>query len=90
MIIPTDPRIRQLAVQAVRDQPGKTFKDIAKAHGLHERTLRRFAKEAGDIHRKQGVKSWRLRVHPRDWTAEQRRIAHREGVLADGLAVPRV
>jgi predicted transcriptional regulator len=86
MIIPTDPRIRRLATEAVRNQPARTFKEIAKEFGIGEKTLRTFAKAAGDIHRKRGKKSWRIRVHPRDWTAEQRRIAHKEGVIADGLA----
>lgn len=85
MIIPIDPRIKELALKAVRACPGRSLKVIAQEHGVGESTLRGFAKAAG-IQRKRGVKPWRIRIHPRDWSPAQRRIAHTEGVLADGLA----
>jgi hypothetical protein len=79
MIPTTNPAIKRLAVQAVRDNPARTFKDLAKDYGIDEKTLRKFAKAAGIV-RKRGAKSWRIRVHPRDWTPLQRRLAQMETV----------
>jgi hypothetical protein len=83
MIPTTNPVLVRMALEAVRNRLADSFKTIGKEFGIGEKCLRKYAKAAG-IHRKRGAKSWRIRVHPRDWTPLQRRIAHTAGVIAEG------
>lgn len=85
MIPTTNPVLVKMALEAVRNRPADSFKTIGKEFGIGEKCLRKYANSAG-IKRKRGAKSWRIRIHPRDWTPLQRRIAHREGTIAEGLA----
>jgi hypothetical protein len=85
--LPTvNPVIKRLALRAVREHPEKSFVAIAKEFGLGDRTLRYFAKEAG-IQRPRGRKSWRVKIHPRDWTPLQRRIMFQAAKIREGMAL---
>jgi hypothetical protein len=85
MIAPINPVLVKMALEAVRNRPADSFETIGREFGIGEKCLRKYAKGVG-IKRKRGAKSWRIRIPVRDWTAKQRRTAHREGVIADGLA----